>query len=173
MIIFVFSDGRMLEMLVGSRKPLLWNVKWLFLFLILLWLCLAAIRHRSLTSSCYFSASTWLFFCSLNFHVTNVRQVQRRQRGEEERAIFPPNSDRLESLTTLLTLKSHDWNTEYECLHSLSTATSNPDGWRFELPILLFFLPLRRYHEWDRGFRCSSLHNVNRQLGIYWILPPS
>lgn len=71
--------------------------------------------------------------------MTNVRQVQQRQRWEEEeRAIFPPNSDRLESLTSLLTLKSHDWNTEYEYLHSLSTATSNPNDWRFELPILFF-----------------------------------
>lgn len=86
-------------------------------------LCLAAVHHRSLTPYCL-----GVFFFLL-FHYSNMSILQEKssfntdlisqqREKQKRRTIFPAESDSPESFSSLLTLKSHDWNTEYGYLHS-------------------------------------------------------
>lgn len=139
--------------------------------------CLATVQHRSLTPYCFFSSSlpvsqTWVF-CWRKAHLTQIWSINK----ENARTTFPAESDSLQSFSSLLTLKSHDWNTENGSLHSRSFVGlflrrfCKPQ--RQRLSAAAVFLLLRRFHNWDRAFRCTSLQNVNRQLDIYWILATS
>lgn len=87
-------------------------------------LCLAAVQHRSLTPYC-------LGFFPLPSHYSNMGillekssfntdLISQQREKQKRRTIFPAEYDSLQSFSSLLTLKSHDWNTEYGYLHSRS-----------------------------------------------------
>lgn len=82
--------------------------------------CLAAVQHRSLTPYCF-----WFFFFSnmsilLEKSSFNTDLINQQREKQKRRTIFPAEPDSLQSFSSLLTLKSHDWNTEYGSLHSCS-----------------------------------------------------
>lgn len=121
------------------------------------------------------NVSFWISF-EFDKRATEEKKKEREFQTPRQRQYFCLNSDRLESFTSLPTFRSHGWNTEYvyqHCLPPLGAGvcecTSNPKDWRVAAACV-FLLP-RRYGNWDRGFCRSSLHNVNRQLGICRIPP--
>lgn len=65
--------------------------------------------------SCYSNMSILQEKSSFNTDLINPQREQ--QKG---RTIFPAESDSLQLFSSLLTLRSHDWNTEYGSLHSHS-----------------------------------------------------
>lgn len=95
--------------------------------------------------SCYSNMSILLEKSS--FYTDLINQQREKQKG---RTIFPAESDSLQSFSSLLTLKSHDWNTEYGSLHSRSFVRLflrqflKPQ--RRTLSAAGLFLLLRRYH---------------------------
>lgn len=128
----------------------------LLLLLITLYLVfshyLMLILYCSLTSYWCFCSSRHPLFHSNTYHLIwfgsetqSLRQRRQRRDGDGTsfRQFSPPQ-----------TLKSHVWNTENECLHSLPVCqgvvtalqTPNPDTFSS----LYFFLLLRRYGNWDR-----------------------
>lgn len=63
-----------------------------------------------------------IFHQQSSFNLDLIKRINTHWKAEPEKKgdIFQPNSDRLESFISPLTLKSHDWNTEYEYWDSLS-----------------------------------------------------
>lgn len=70
----------------------------------------------------------------------NTDLISQQREKQERRTIFPAESDSPQSFSSLLTLKSHDWNTEYGYLHSrsfvlLCTHSKSPKKGAFSSPV--------------------------------------
>lgn len=120
-VIFPGDSGRA----CGIFVPLLWNDKVAVCYcsaLLCLIVSLSCSSSTSLINSIlvFFSSSlpvsqTWVF-CWRKAHLTQIWSINK----ENARTTFPAESDSLQSFSSLLTLKSRDWNTENGSLHSRS-----------------------------------------------------
>lgn len=113
----------------GTSGPLLQNDKVPVCYCSSL-LCLIVSLSCSSSPSLINSILFWVFF-PLPFHYSNMSillekssfntdLISQQREKQKRRTIFPAESDSPQSFSSLLTLKSHDWNTEYGYLHSRS-----------------------------------------------------